>query len=145
MIILILSLGVYVLATAGLLIRMFNKESPMLFAKQQLMDLPTRIEDSDLSGDSYEEDDDIEFNSGDDDDEGITEAHTKSDNKEKMNYGDQLRKSSGFTKKASMKEKQINVKLPEKFVCDTQNSPDFPDGVIKRSLHGVIIGAMKGG
>lgn len=40
-----------------------------------------------------------------------------------------------------------NTTTDQEYICDTQNSPEYlPDGdVVKRALHAVIIGAMKGG
>ncbi|KAL7485038.1 hypothetical protein ACHAW6_010624 [Cyclotella cf. meneghiniana] len=42
---------------------------------------------------------------------------------------------------------QLNEKLNTSFTCDSENTTDFlpPNHVVRRSLHGVIIGAMKGG
>jgi len=101
LIILLLSLGVYVILTAGILTRWSNEGSSVPSAIQKTLDLSIKSVNIESTGD------------GSDDEE--------------EDYHDEKNDES------------------TQYVCDAQNSPDFPDGVIKRSLHAVIIGAMKGG
>ncbi|KAL7537987.1 hypothetical protein ACHAXR_011164 [Thalassiosira sp. AJA248-18] len=90
LVILLLSLGLYIIVTTGVLARLFVDPNIISSASQLVMDLPVLHSE-------------------------ISTANATTANLE--------------------------------FICDAQNSDDFlPDGdIIKRALHSVIIGAMKGG
>ncbi|KAL7553986.1 hypothetical protein ACHAWF_017355 [Thalassiosira exigua] len=118
---LILSLGLYVILTGGILTQLSARGVITLTSQRarELIDLPSVGSDIDESTDpiynytfdpSEEESHDIEGSSGEE-------------------------------------SRDIRGSLEAEYTCDAQNSPDFlPESdLIRRSLHSVIIGAMKGG
>lgn len=149
---LLVCLGVYFVITAGILAHLYSKRwSNNVSSQSSILNLPMMHESESIN--EYDDSDDTTW--------GISDGGKRT----RFRIGKQRRvENPAIEEITNANEEEVitndkqeevttnarencRVQTCQEYTCDTQNGPDFlpDDDVIKRSLHGVVIGAMKSG